>query len=260
MLAPHLNALSLPGTFRLGPLRFPIYGIFATAGLIAALALSQRTAPRAGLSAQKLWDAGMIAVVGAFLISRLLLVATNFRVFRAFPMLVLTLPSLTYTGMALTAFLTWLYLYFKRIPRLRALDAWAPCALVLAAFLQLGHFFEGTDAGMPTSLPWGVLAPGDTMLGHTHPVQLYALVLDLALTFFLYRRLTTSTTTTGQTTSLALILGGLISFVLAFLRQPSPTVNPLPLDPAQVLAAAAMLTGITLYLFVPNKPEPHYAQ
>src|SRR5665213_3854163 len=73
------TALLLPGFIRLGPLRLTVYGIFAAAGLIAALWLSQRTAPRVGLPANKLWDAGVIAVIAAFVASRVLLIAFDFR-------------------------------------------------------------------------------------------------------------------------------------------------------------------------------------
>jgi len=63
-----LQALAslLPGYIRLGSLRLTVYGIFAAAGLIAALWLSQRTAPRVDLPANKLWDAGVFAIIAAF--------------------------------------------------------------------------------------------------------------------------------------------------------------------------------------------------
>ena len=268
MLAPHLNALGLPGTFRVGPFRIPVFGLFATAALLAALALSQRTAPKAGLAPQRLWDAGILAIAAAFIVSRLLLIAENFQTFRAFPMLVLSVPSLTAGGILLTAVASAIYLRFQRLPLLRVLDAWSPCAALLAAFLQLGHFFEGTDAGMPTALPWGVVSPGDTILGRVHPVQLYALLLALALTAFLLHRLARPHKP-GQILALALLLGGPTSFLLDFLRQPQATLTELPLDPSQLLALAATLTGLALVTFgpqtlaarrTPATPEPTHAQ
>src|ERR1700712_2685338 len=90
-------AMLVPGYLRLGGLRLPVYGIFAAAALLAALWLSQRTAPRAGLSADKLWDAGVFAVIAAFIASRFLLVIFALLAFLKFPLLVLPLPSLTYS-------------------------------------------------------------------------------------------------------------------------------------------------------------------
>lgn len=251
---PHLNA-ALPGTIRLGAMRIPVYGLFATAGLLAALGFSQRCARRAGISRDALWDAGMLGVGAAFVFSRVLLIAANWATFRAFPMLVLTVPSLTDSGVALTLVATLVYLRLRHIPVLRALDAWAPCACLLAAFLQLGHFFEGTDAGMPTTLPWGVVAPGDTVLGRTHPVQLYEVAIALALLVWLYHRLPQSVVP-GRTAALALTLGGAASFALDMLRQPMTDVLPgtttvLPLDGSQLAAVLAMLAGVALLAFAP---------
>src|SRR5271155_3295862 len=97
-----LAAMLIPGVVRVGVLRIPVFGVFAAAGLIGALWLSQRTAKPAGVDANKLWDAGMFAVVAAFVVSRVLVVAMDVRAFVAYPLLVLSLPSLTYGGIVLT--------------------------------------------------------------------------------------------------------------------------------------------------------------
>lgn len=243
---------ALPSSLRFGRLRIPVFGLFATAGLIAALALSQKTARKVGLSAEKLWDAGMFAIIAAFVASRVLLIVENFHAFRAVPLLVLELPSLTYGGVLITIIATLLYLRWKGLPLLRVLDAWAPSALLLAAFLQLGHFFEGTDAGMPTSLPWGVIAPGDTVLGHTHPVQLYAVVLALILMAVLMRWLA-KRHFTGEAAAIALLAGGAGAFLLDMLRQPFDSYSPLPLEASQFADIAAMLAGIALIGFAPRR-------
>jgi len=99
--------MSVPGFVRVGGVHVPVYGIFAALGLIAALLLSQRTAVKVGLSANALWDAGVFAVIAAFVASRTLLVAFDLQAFLKFPLLVLALPSLTYGGMALTGLMVW---------------------------------------------------------------------------------------------------------------------------------------------------------
>ncbi len=65
---------------------------------MAALFLSLRTAATVGLSPDKLWNAGLFAILSAFILSRLLLVLTNLQTFLAYPILLLTVPSLTATG------------------------------------------------------------------------------------------------------------------------------------------------------------------
>jgi phosphatidylglycerol---prolipoprotein diacylglyceryl transferase len=251
IFSPQATALLLPGSIRIGPLRLTVYGIIAAAGLIAALWLSQRTAPRAGLPANKLWDAGVIAIVAAFVTSRALLIAFDLRAFLKYPLLVLSLPSLTYAGMVLTALLVWLWLRRKHLPVRDVLDVWAPCAALLAAVLALAHFVEGTDAGMPTRLPWGVITPGDTVLGRVHPVQIYAAVIALALCTVLFRMLPRRKFS-GQIAAVALITGGLSTFLLDLLQQPVESSGDSLLDPGQFVALAAMLVGAVMY----RTPKP----
>ena len=244
----HALALAAPGFFRLGRLRLPVYGVFAAVGLIAALALSQRAARRVGLDPDKVWDAGMFAAVAAFVASRFLLVAFDFRSFLRFPVLVLSLPSLTYAGMLLTGFATCYYLRAKGLPWRSVLDAWAPCAAVLAAVLSLGHLVEGTDAGMPTSLPWGMRTAGDSVLGRVHPVQLYEVVLALALGAALWRLLVRRRFA-GEVAAAALMWGGLGAFALDFVRQPVDTFGAAWLDPGQVVALGSLAAGFVLSLW-----------
>jgi phosphatidylglycerol:prolipoprotein diacylglycerol transferase len=253
----HLAALVVPGFLRLGRWHLPVYGIFAAVGLVATLWLSQRTAKLVGISAEKLWDAGMFAVIAAFIASRVLLVAMDFRAFLRFPVLVLALPSLTYSGMLLTGVLVWIYLRWKKLPVLDVLDAWAPCAAVLVAVLSLGHYVEGTDAGMPTRLPWGVVTPGDSVLGKVHPVEIYALIAALAMCEVLLIRVKRRQRA-GQVAGLALVAGGAISFLLDMLRQPVDSFGGAWLDPSQWVAMAAIVVGVGILVY-PKSSSMTYA-
>jgi phosphatidylglycerol:prolipoprotein diacylglycerol transferase len=237
-----------PTLFHLGHLTLPTFGALAALGLIAALLLSERTATLAGLPPQKLWDAGIFAVLAAFLLSRLLLIVTFWKAFRAFPVLVLAVPSLTATGLLLTVIATALWLYFHRIPLLAALDAWAPCGALLWAALALGHFAEGSDPGLATNLPWAIPPmPGE--LTHLHPVALYAAILALLLllaSFQILRRARTPGTTAGATLSAV----GVVQFLLSFLRQPGeralPGLDLLQIDLLQIAALGMILAGFAL--------------
>jgi phosphatidylglycerol:prolipoprotein diacylglycerol transferase len=253
---PHL-ALLIPGMLRFGGLRIPIFGIFAAAGIIAALWLSQRTAPMAGLSASQLWDAGIVTVAAAFLASRLLLIALDFRAFLRFPLFILALPSLTYGGLVVTAFVAYTWLRRKHIPILSALDAWSPCAALLTAVLSFGHFLEGTEGGMPSRMPWAIHTPGDHILGRVHPVQVYTLILALALCEYTLIRLRRRKLP-GEVAARALAFGGLAGFLLDFLRQPVESQGQAWLDPGQWIALLAILAGAVLWIYPqpPTQPEP----
>jgi len=245
------TTLLASGVLRLGPLRLSAYGVFAAIGLLAALGLSQRTAPLAGLRPQSLWDAGFFTAAAAFVFSRLLLILRDPHAFATIPMRILTLPSFTWLGMALTAFVTLVYLLRRKLPLLRVLDAWSPCAAVLAAALSLGHFAEGTDTGMSTSLPWGVPSP-DPALGRVHPVQLYAFAAALALAAVLFVQLQRSPRA-GYVAAIAMLAGGVLSLLLAMLTQPTQPLGTGWLEPGQWLAATSVLVGAALLTFPPQE-------
>lgn len=244
----------LPGVLRIGSLRVPVFGVLAAVGVLAALALSQYTARFASLDAAKLWDAGLVLVAASFLASRLILILAAPHMFAAYPVAVLTLPSLTISGMTLAALLTWGWLRWKRLRVRNVLDAWAPSACVLAAVLALAHFLEGTDAGMPTRLPWGVVTPGDHVLGRVHPVELYAMLAWLAIGFFALWALR-HRSWSGEAAAWAMALGGVASFALDMLRQPAESQGAAWLDPSQYVALAAAALGGWMLLTAPAK-EP----
>jgi phosphatidylglycerol:prolipoprotein diacylglycerol transferase len=237
-----IAAAWLSGPIRLGPLRLSAFGLCAAAGLLAAFALMRRTAKLAHLDSEQLTDAALFAVMMSFLISRALLIVQDPHAFLSYPLLVLGLPSLTYGGIALTALATLSYLRFKRLPVLAVLDAWAPCAALLAAALAVGHHFEGSNPGMPTTLPWGVRLDAST--ARLHPVQLYATAASLAifalLLLLLYRQ-----RRPGLTTGAALAAGGLIAFLLDLLSQPAAG-NDAWLEPRQYVALASLVAGVAL--------------
>jgi len=222
---------------------------------MAALILSLRTAATVGLKPEAIWNAGLFAILSAFVLSRLLLVLTNLHTFCAYPILLLMVPSLTATGLFLTTVVTALYLRLRHLPVLTTLDAWAPCATVAWAFLALGHFAEGSDAGLPTTLPWGIAIPPDP--ARLHPIALYAAVAAILLTIFLLRLLHRRHRP-GDILALSLAAAGLIQFLLTFLRQPS-LYNILLghlLDPIQWISLGMILAAGLIFL-PPRKLVSH---
>jgi phosphatidylglycerol:prolipoprotein diacylglycerol transferase len=227
------------GAVHLGPLRVSVYGLFAAVGLVGAGGGGRWSAKLVGLTAESVWDVGLFGLGAAFVISRVLLVVRDWHTFRLLPIVVLALPSFTYTAMALTAVAVGIYLRWKKIPVLAGLDAWAPGAALLAGALSLGHWFEGTDAGMPTNLPWGVHAPG---IGRVQPVQLYgfagSVVLFAVLMGMLRRRLKR-----GVVAEVALAAGGCLAFLLALITQPVDWGGSGWLEPGEWIAIGAVVAG-----------------
>ncbi len=247
---------------QLGHLQFPIFGIFAAIGLMAALTLSQRTARYAPLTPEAVWNAGMTAVLATFVFSRLLLIAFNLRSFLHYPLLILALPSLTSVGIALTAIFMLGYIRWRKLPFLPLLDAIAPSAAILWAFLSLGRIVDGTREGMPTTLPWHVV---DSMSGAVHPVEGYSLLAALLIWVASLRSIRSVRYTAGQTTALGLVSSGAAIFFIDFFRLPSDLLEHAPLDPSQIIGTAMILAGAALLLCARSGTkresgnEPHHA-
>ena len=220
----------------LGRLQLPVFGLFAAAGLMAAMALGLRTARMAGVDRDAFWDAGMLAVFSAFLLSRTLLAVENPRIFFAYPLLLLQLPSLTDGGLLLAAVVTALYIKRRKLPLLGALDAAAPCAALLAAALAFGRVADGTREGMPMAWRWAVASA----FGRVHPVEIYSAIAWLATCFGLLWVLARARRA-GETAAWGLVLGGLLLFVLDFFHLPSVLYGTAWLD--RVQWRALMLIG-----------------
>jgi phosphatidylglycerol:prolipoprotein diacylglycerol transferase len=235
-----------------GHFLLPTFGVLAAVGLMAALTLSLRTAAIVGIVPDKLWNAGLFTLLSAFALSRLLLILANPHDFIAYPILLLMVPSLTASGILLTILATAIYLRTRNLPFLDTLDAWAPCATLIWAFLALGHFAEGTDAGLPTPLPWGIpIPPGSIRL---HPVALYAAILAALLTLAFLRQLP-HRHRPGDTLALALAASGTAQFLLTFFRQPFPESSLL--DPIQWIALGMIALAGLVVLLQPGKPVTH---
>ena len=215
---------------------------------MAGLVLSLRTAAIAGINPDRLWNAGLFLLLSAFVLSRLLLIVVYLHAFLTYPILLLAVPSLTPMGVLLTGLVTVLYLRVRRLPLLATLDAWAPCATLIWAFLALGHFAEGSDPGLVTALPWGrpMIAGGIPL----HPVALYAAIVAVLLTMVLLGHLRRRQQR-GDTAAFGLAAVGVAQFLLTFLRQPDPSAEMLGnvLDPIQWVAIGMIAAAGIIWLW-----------
>jgi phosphatidylglycerol:prolipoprotein diacylglycerol transferase len=235
-----------------GHLLLPTFGVMAAIGLMGALSLSLRTAATVGLDPEKVWNAGLFTLLSGFALSRLLLIASNLHNFLAYPILLLMVPSLTPIGILLTIIATVIYLRLHHLPLFDTLDAWSPCATLTWAFLALGHFAEGTDAGLPTTLPWGLRIPPDP--APLHPVALYACIVAALLTILLLSQLPRRRNP-GDIFASTLATSGTAQFLLTFFRQPYPDAGLL--DPIQWIALGMIVAAGFILLKQPRKLVSH---
>jgi phosphatidylglycerol:prolipoprotein diacylglycerol transferase len=238
-------------------LHISVYAVVAISGILAALWLSLHTAPHAGLPPEKLWDAGVFAIISAFVISRamdflLLLViqhGQNTLSFRE----VLSFSSISYLSLLVTAIPVLLWLRSKHLPLLRVMDAWAPCGALLWAALALADAASGGGLGLATHLFWGVRSAGTAPSLRLHPVALYSALVALALCaalMHLIRRMHSP----GRIAAVALIVSGTASFSLDMLRLPEQPLAHTWLDASQWISLAGIGIGSCL-LTLPSQAE-----
>ena len=202
-----------PHLFRIGPVTVPTFGAIAALGLVLAISLAARGARVMRLNEDAVWNLCLWMAAGTLVLSRLIIVAQVWKSFAKYPLYILTLPTLTKWGLLLALGSGVAYMLVKRLPWLRTLDALAPAALLLQAFLHLGTHFSGDDLGAATTSRLGVIF-GDQ--GY-HPVALYSAVLTLvacaAAFVWLHRE-----SQPGETFGLSLTLAALIRFFVDTLR------------------------------------------
>ncbi len=209
------------------------------------MALAGRSARRVGVTLEAVWDVGLFAIACCFAASRLLLVLSDAEAFLRYPVLVLSLPSLTLGGIAIAAALVWVYLRRKRWPVLPMLDAFAPSGALLAAFLELGHWLDGSELGMPVFRGYVSVVVG------FRPVSAYGVVASLVVLAVLWRALG-RLREPGQLAALGLMLGSLVAFALDTISLPPELFSDLPLEPGQIVALGGMLVGALLWTFGPQ--------
>ena len=216
---------------------------------MAALSLSQRTARYARLAPEAVWNVGVTAVLSLFVVSRLLIISFNLQSFLQYPLLMLALPSLTNTGVLITAFFMLAYIRWRQIPFLPLLDAAAPCAALLWFFLSLGRYFEGTRDGMPTQY-WTIHS--SPIATRTQPVEIYTALAAFFVFFRIWGLLRKQDdkpqVLAGTVAAIALVISGSLIFVLDFFHLPSDLLPNAPLDPSQIIGVAMILVGAALLM------------
>jgi phosphatidylglycerol---prolipoprotein diacylglyceryl transferase len=142
-------------------------------------------------------------------------------------------------------------LHRKRLPLLRVMDSWAPCAALLWSALSLADATSGTGGGLPTRLPWGIRAANSSAGSRVHPAAIYSAAAALALCgalIALLRRIREP----GRVGAIAFIASGTILFLFDMLRVPEQPLSHNLLDVSQWIALAAIVFGACLLAFVPR--------
>lgn len=207
-----------PVVFRIGAVGVHAYTICFLAAFLVVGWLSYREAKRRARLTEATLMVGSVGLIGAVLGAKLgmLMFLGPGEFWRLLP----TIPShgSTFFGGIIGAYIAVTATeHLMRVDRCTG-DLIAPFLPLGQAIGRAGNFLAGDAYGLPTSLPWGVYQAG----AHRHPVQIYELLLDLALFGFLFRRRHRSFRD-GELFQIYMIGYSAIRFPMEFLRyQPTP--------------------------------------
>ena len=211
-----------PVLFKVGPVEVHAYTVCFMAAFLVVGWLAYREAKRRLRLTEETLVVGSAGLLGALFGAKL-----GMLVFLGPAEFWRLLPTIPSHGSTLFGGLFGGYIAVTLTERLMHIDRCtgdliAPFLPLGQAIGRLGNFLAGDAYGLPALLPWSVYQAGT----YRHPVQLYELILDLALFFFLLRRRLVSFRD-GELFQIYMIGYSIIRFPLEFLRyQPTPVPFP----------------------------------
>ena len=216
----------LPTLFRIGGVQVHSYSLMVLVAYLAGVLFVERRAGRFGFRPRQVTDFAPLALVALILASRLFYVALNWQHFRhnLGGVFAVWQGGLTfYGGGIVVVILALIYAHFKRMSKLRLLDAIVPMAFLAVGFVRIGCLLNGCCFGRPTDCPVGLVFDPSSPAGlvfpgqRLHPTQLYYSLAGFGL-FFLTLRLERQRLKPGALLSLALVGYSVLRFLVNFLR------------------------------------------
>lgn len=244
--------------FQSGPVTIYSFGVMLVIGLLAAMWLGRKRAPRYGLTPDQFVDASFWALVPGILGARIVFILQDWGYYSTHTdkLLSLQFEGITSFGGFIFGFLG-LYTWARKNkkPLLSVLDAAGAPFLLAHAIGRIGCLLNGCCYGTHCDLAWGIHIPGQT--GLFHPAQAYDSLMNIAALLLLLR--VEKGFKLGQSFGLMLALHGTARFIYEFWRAgsvadvergvaSSTTIPGLPITEAHVMAAVFIVIGITIFV------------
>ncbi len=218
-----------PRLFELGPFTIYTYGVLLAAAFLLGLRLATARARARGMNAANVLDLGIYVIVAAIVGGKLLLLVTDFQAFRAHPVELLSLArsgGVFYGGLIVAVAVSVWYIWRHKMPVWLTFDVFAPGIALGHAIGRLGCLAAGCCWGHPTHVAWAITFSdpftGDyvgTPLGvPLHPTQLYEVVAETAILFFLLWFERRGRNFPGRTFWTYIVLYGLSRYTIEFFR------------------------------------------
>ncbi len=249
-----------PVLFEIGPLRIYTYGLMMAIGILVAILVARKLAPKISVDPEKMTDMAMFAVLGGLVGAYVnYIISYDWSRFKADPLSVLRFwnEGLVFLGGLIGGLI--FALIFIRRQKWSFWEIADICAIAIPlayGFGRIGCFFAGCCYGEACELPWAITFPGQMVA--RHPTQLYSMLLGFGLAAFAYffrpkRRFA------GQSFLFYMFFYGLGRGIIELLRI-EPTVFGTNLSVAQFTGILLMVVAVVLYPILRKRnrytPEP----
>jgi phosphatidylglycerol:prolipoprotein diacylglycerol transferase len=258
---PNIN----PNIIEIGPIKLRWYGLMYVLGFAAAYFLipKQRRAAKLGLKGAVLQDLFFYLAIGLIVGARLGYIffyqLSSISDYLQHPLEFIAIwhGGMSFHGGLIGALLAGvLFCRRRQLPYWEVADAVTVTVPIGLGLGRLGNFINGELFGRTTDVPWAMVFPSGGPLPR-HPSQLYEAALEGLLLFIILWTLRNRDFRPGTLVSVFLVGYGAFRFIIEFFRQPDPQVGLLwnVLSMGQILCVVMIITGFTLYRFLPRVPQ-----
>ena len=208
--------------FQVGPFTFRTFNLFLALAFLSTTLFLLRTIIRKKMSATFLSNHFLFLLLLGLLFGRVFTVIENWSFFKDSWITMLTVWDLKissfgfFYGILLGLFL------FTRMAKENVwawLDVLALAGMVGLLWLHVGHFFNGSDYGTPSTLPWAIPfdSPNIPFTNPLHPTSLYSAFITF-LIFGYAMKYNRRVHLSGMVGNLVIVLYSLAAFLLDFLH------------------------------------------
>lgn len=240
-----------PVAFYIGSIEIRWYGVLIAIGMILAVLIAMRRAPKHRIDKEDLLDVILVAVPAGIIGARLYYVIFSWDYYGANPGQILNFRGgglAIHGGLIAGMLAAWLVCRHKKIDILNGLDLAIPGIALAQAIGRWGNFFNGEAHGGPTDLPWGIMVDGVKV----HPTFLYESLWCFML-FVILLILDGKEHFQGKIICLYGILYSLERFFVEGLRTDSLMIGPF--KQAQLLSLTVIIVCIAAYIHLKKRNE-----
>ena len=246
-----------PILFKYGPIEIRYYGLMYVIGILFASYLIKKEVRRKGmgLTDDDVMNFIIWTVLGGVIGARLYYVAFNLGYYISTPS---EIPAIWHGGLAIHGGLmgggasAWFYLKKRSVLFWRMADAVAPAIILGQTFGRFGNFMNGDAHGRPTTMPWGIVFPSNSIAGAEfpdtplHPTMLYELAINFSIFCLLWLVLRKKDHGDGYIFGMYIVLYSLGRFVVEHFRADSLMLGPIRIAQLVSLSIAVAVGALVI--------------